>query len=555
MSKLFWYVSIFSFVVVLSLIGCKKNDASSESVGAITSGGDCSNGSSNITYEGKTVLITGTTAVPYDVDEDKLSPNTSVNFTGTGTVYYAFKPQIIVKPWTKGAILAWNEWNSTSGSTGKVILSIVDMSGSSYTMSHTEIDSLKDLLGFEVDDNDNAYVMTGDGNSVSSNGGGDGVHADNVTDIQKFNSSLVLQYRKSMNFASYDSSKNAIRSPSFFGSSRIAYGNSKLGLHFSRQGNEDSQNLVHQGSMFLQVNTSDGSIVKDSYLSGHSWDLRLIYDSNIGEFIGLDLSDMFGRGIIFSSPFNSFQITSDSGSYSNTTSSVVYGIKGGDMYGSQNPVYQWTFSRLGDVAVGSAGYPVLFSTEKSTEVAGSYVHDSKNLALMHVKSDWKTPSYYDSSAFFGNGEVDNRWVTNDPTLSCAVTNNPQSPYLINGKQKSYLNKGVVWLTNYTDKAAENAQKPKIVKVDTDKFLILWEKWKASSLTSHNASNSGKKDDFVSTYAMAVDQYGNVLAPEKNLGSTVRLHNGDDLTVIDGKAVWVTGDAETTTLTIHTISLK
>ena len=52
-----------------------------------------------------------------------------------------------------------------------------------------------------VEDAGNVYVMTGDGKSASN---GDGVHADNVTDIQNFDDNLTLLFRESINLEDLD---------------------------------------------------------------------------------------------------------------------------------------------------------------------------------------------------------------------------------------------------------------------------------------------------------------------------------------------------------------
>lgn len=45
-----------------------------------------------------------------------------------------------------------------------------------------------------------------------------------------------------------------------------------------------------------------------------------------------------------------------------------------------------------------------------------------------------------------------------------------------------------------------------------------------------------------------------LVVHEDLGSSVRLQPGDDVIAIDGKAVWVTGDAANNALFVHSVSL-
>ena len=224
-------------------------------------------------------------------------------------------------------------------------------------------------------------------------------------------------------------------------------------------------------------------------------------------------------------------------------------MKGGKW--SHSVPYQWTYTRLGSIQLAKNGYAALFSTENSTTFNDDYITASFNLAFMHVKQDWSNNNYWDDATINLGAAHNNQWVTNDTSLNPCVTALAQEPYLVSGMQWRHENKGMVWLTNYSDKQNEHAQKPKLIKVADGQFLVLWEKWK----TSTTATSSNNTNDYINTYAMLVDDYGNLLVGETELGTSARLQPGDDVTVIDGKATWVTGDHDNNALQMHIVQIQ
>ncbi len=126
------------------------------------------------------------------------------------------------------------------------------------------------------------------------------------------------------------------------------------------------------------------------------------------------------------------------------------------------------------------------------------------------------------------------------------------------KERTLVTSGVNWVTNfgasYTSKAAPNTEftsvnHPKLVRIDTNKYIVLWEEWKAelglpekTYLTTKAAlinlvSNNGKVDIKVALI--------------KDL-EKVRLMPGDDAFEFDGKAAWAVGDVTKGKLMFYTI---
>ena len=210
---------------------------------------------------------------------------------------------------------------------------------------------------------------------------------------------------------------------------------------------------------------------------------------------------------------------------------VAFAIKGGDV--TTVPFYQNTFSRLGDLAPGTAGYGLLFSTEKSPVYTGgtSAVVSSRNVAFVHVRSD------FDQVA--GNG--DNMY---DVAIVDTTVGNPGAQ-TFDVPIKDYWgttfagkNKGIVWLTNYLNRATENAERPKLVSLGDGRFIALWEKWTLTAYTD--------------TFAALIDEYGHLLRGPSSIGPGVRLHRQDSAIQLGSKAAWVVGEATVPKLVLYTL---
>ena len=93
--------------------------------------------------------------------------------------------------------------------------------------------------------------------------------------------------------------------------------------------------------------------------------------------------------------------------------------------------------------------------------------------------------------------------------------------------KSYPQKrvGVIWLTNFKEKDSENVLRPKLIQLEEDKFLALYEKWSANS--------------YLTTEYLIFNSSGKILKEAVDLGS-VRLNRKDDPVYINGKVVWTAG---------------
>ena len=210
---------------------------------------------------------------------------------------------------------------------------------------------------------------------------------------------------------------------------------------------------------------------------------------------------------------------------------VAFAIKGGDA--TTVPFYQNVFTRLGDLAPGQAGYGLLFSTEKTTTYTGgtSPVISARNVAFAHVRSDFAEAPTNPANRY-DVAIVD----TNTGNPAAQIFDVPIRDYW--GTAFDGKNKGLVWLTNYTNRTTENAERPHLVSLGDGRFIALWEKW---SLTAYN-----------STWAAVIGEYGNVLKAPAQISTTARLHRQDCPFKFGTKAAWVIGETSVAKLVLYTL---
>ena len=469
---------------------------------------------------------TGTIAnqgTPYDIDADNLSPNAVSS-------QYGRNPEIVTVPTSTGFDVAWRDQNSN-----KIIITQHTLSNGVYQESrHLSLSSLGLLCGFTKDDAGNFYVITALDDNVTTS-----VQPTydryGILRLNKIGSDGTLTYWKEVIVDTV--SALPIFDPMVWGTGRLVYGGNKLHFSFSHSTQYDAAlSQRHQAHRQFQFNPSSGVLEKDWTGISHSFNQRLIYDGQ--NFIGIALGDV-KRGINISSAFNTRNYDLGGGSYRILSWVVAFAIKGGSETTSSGG-YQNTFTRLGDIVKSTNGYPIVFATEKSTTYTSSddrAILDARNLGFVHVKND-----------FLNQVSSSNNF---DVTITDASTNsNVASPYNVTinySGSTTGTNRGVVWLTNYTDLNTENVEKPKLVSLGNGNFLALWEKWGITTTGNNYFSTS----DYVETYAMVIDEYGRVIESARSLGQ-IRLQRDDDAFVHNGKAFWVRGDQNPSKLIVYSV---
>jgi hypothetical protein len=172
-----------------------------------------------------------------------------------------------------------------------------------------------------------------------------------------------------------------------------------------------------------------------------------------------------------------------------------------------------THTKLGNLALiendPTYGYLALFATENSS-ATGDTINGPRNLAIVRVNSS-------DNSV--------------DPNLPDSLT--------VISSGTEYTNR-LRWLTTYSAGSNLHVERPKLIAIGGDQYIVLWEQW-----LSDNGSNN-----FNGVYGMVIDAEGNILQAATLITDAHHLHRGDDAFFLDGRAAWMTGNAAAQTLAIH-----
>ncbi|MCK5871532.1 MAG: hypothetical protein KAG26_01800, partial [Methylococcales bacterium] len=394
----------------------------------------------------------------------------------------------------------------------------------------------EDLAAVTYDENGNIYYLT-----IQSGSGTPNEIARSAT-LYQVDSQGNQQNRKEL--TTTKSGLNIIN----FSSSNVAslqYLNGQLGLILARKMHKSSDGLNHQGAIAVIFDAKSLAMVKHlGQTSGHSLDNIVLTHNSQNEFLGVDLGDNFPRGI------NVHKFTEQQ-----RRSRVVYTFKTKHGTQAKSPAgvsypfyseisqgtnyYKWsndnnTYTELAGMVENDLGYGVLFAGEPFNNKAidnsrvGKTLNDPRNIGMVLVRKDFEKAS--------GSGNE----VSDDLILTSGITEEG-GLYTFGGSWAAQRNKGVVWLTNYKDKTQENATRVKVVAIDDDKMIILWEKWTDTA--------------YINTYAMKVDSEGKALSDPLALGSMVRLNRTDDIFFKDKKIYVVMGNKNEKKLELVVFDLK
>ena len=287
-----------------------------------------------------------------------------------------------------------------------------------------------------------------------------------------------------------------IINPMVAATSRLAVGGNEIALVHGINTDPDWNigGARHQKALSTRLDATSGAIIRTSSVwVSHSFDQRLLYD---GEgIIEHHLGDAYPRYIVFAR---------------NHTSYPLFHIKG-DL-GENN-----TRTRLGNIALIendlAYSYIALFATENSADT-GSTINGPRNLAIVRVKGS-------DNSI--------------DPSLPDTLT--------VTSSGTQYTNR-LRWLTNYSASSNLHAERPKLIGIGGDQYVVLWEEW----------LNTGDyySDTFNGVYGMVIDAKGNILRAATLITDEHHLHRGDDAFLLDNRAAWMTGNAVEQKLYIHLV---
>ncbi|MBR2417961.1 MAG: fibronectin type III domain-containing protein [Clostridia bacterium] len=168
--------------------------------------------------------------------------------------------------------------------------------------------------------------------------------------------------------------------------------------------------------------------------------------------------------------------------------------------------YNKTFAEFGGICETNNAYILCASSERtlSLDAATSSFNEPRDLFLQFIKKDM--------SGFIVEGET-----------RIPIGERPQNlsgEFFLNDQIK---NEGVVWLTSYQDNYY--VHNPKIVALDGEKILIMWEK-----------RNYFQQDELISYYKI-IDENGNIIKDDTAIGE-IPLNGYDDVVLNKNNVYWI-----------------
>jgi PKD repeat protein len=428
---------------------------------------------------------------PFDANEqDVVGPS-------NWATRYGKTPEIIVS--SNGVELDVLAQDYNPDTTWHAVLLHIEPNSTGYeiTQSLTDLPMLDRVMGLATDDAGNRYYATGvdESDVVDPTYPPPDTYRSNIVRVIKLDPMGNVLFNIDLDTArhAYDSNAEMIINPMTFASSRLAVGGNEIALVHSINTNPDSNDVRHQKALSTRLNATSGAITRvSSVWVSHSFDQRLCYD---GEgIIEHHLGDAYPRYIVFAR---------------NHTSYPLFHIKGA--LGENN-----THTRLGNIALiendAMYDYIALFATENSA-ATGNTINGPRNLAIVRVNGN-------DNSI--------------DPNLPDTLT--------VTSSGEQYTNR-LRWLTQYTSGSNLHAERPKLIGIGGDQYIVLWEEW----------LNTGDYNDtFNGVYGMLIDDHGNTLQEATLITNEHHLHRGDDAFLLDNRAAWMTGSATEQKLYIHLV---
>jgi hypothetical protein len=373
--------------------------------------------------------------------------------------------------------------------------------GYKVTQALTTLPMLDRVMGLATDESGNIYYATGvdESSDVTPHYPPANTYRNNVVRVIKLDSAGGLLFNVDLDVARHAFNNNAemIINPMTFASSRLAVGGNEIALVHSINTGPDWNigGARHQKALSTRLNATTGAVTRTSSVwVSHSFDQRLLYDGQ--GIIEHHLGDAYPRYLVFGRNHQAYPLLH---------------IKG--ELGHNN-----THTRLGNVALiendPNYGYIALFATE-SNATLGNVINGPRNLAIVRV----------------------NR---HDNSLDLAL---PDSLTVISaGTERTNRLK---WLTNYSAGSNLHAERPKLIGIGNDQYIVLWEEWQ------HTGSFA---DTFRGVYALLIDDKGNTLHGPTFITNAHHLHRGDDAFLLDGRAAWMTGNAAEKQLRLHFVDV-
>ncbi|MCA9578368.1 MAG: hypothetical protein KC668_23205 [Myxococcales bacterium] len=451
----------------------------------------------------------GELVTPFDVSrQDLLGPNDHY-------AMYGMRPKIIAVPdGVHVDVLVQDEGVDLElGEHPRAVLLRLSPSASGYAVTRAiEVPMLDAVMGL---------TRTDDGDYVIASGIVESLHREltrgypgrdqyraNVVSVARLSPAGDVRYQVDLDLmreATGEEPEQLIN-PMVASTARLSFGGGELALVHGINTDPDPDGTRHQKAITTVLDAEDGAILRTSSMwVSHSFDVRLFHHG--GGFMEAHLGDAFPRQLVFDRVSGT----------AITEPYAAYFIKGAT--GNNN-----TYTRLGGMAPIASdpdfGYLVLFATERvSTEPSEGRVGGERELAIARVRRGFEE---LDAGNHLDGTLPDTQEVTSG--------GNPRTNH-------------IRFLTNYAAEGEVHAERPKLLPLQGDTYLVLYERWERDDAGTQA---------FVGVQGMVIDAGGAVLVGETDLGM-VHLPRGDDAFVLGGGGAWITGDQEERSLTVHHVT--
>jgi hypothetical protein len=434
---------------------------------------------------------------PFDANlSDLIGPNSWQS-------QYGKTPEIIVA--SDGVTLDVLAQDYDSSTPQKAVLFRVEHDGNQYVATQilTDLPMLDRVMGLDRDAEGHRYYATGvdERDRVDSSYPRPKPNRTNIVRVVKIDARGRLLFNIDVDRArhAFDRNARSLINPMVASTARLAVGDTEIGLvhGINTEPDWDIEGKRHQMLASTRFDIDTGDVTQESSVwCSHDFDHRLFFDGS--EIVELHLGDAHPRHIV---------LAKDNEGY------PLFYIKG--KTGVNN-----TFTRLGNIASIDNDrfydYLLLFATESTADIrSGTLVSGPRNLALVRVNGS--------------DGTVDG--------------NLPDRLRVTSGG-RSQTNK-LLWLTNYSRSSKLHAERPKLVGIGGNRYVVLWEEWQIQDTKPRNDTWNG-------VYGMVIDASGDIVQEKELITDAHHLHRGDDAFLLNGNAGWMTGDSTTGEIQLHLV---
>jgi len=412
---------------------------------------------------------------------------------------YGTTPEIIVA--SNGVTLDVLAQDYNADTPWKAVLLRIEPRANGYrvTQALTDLPMLDRIMGLAIDKAGNRYYATcvDESSRITPYYPPPKTYRSDIVRVVKVDAAGNVLFNVDLDTARYafDNRAEMIINPMVASTARLAVGGNEVALvHGINTGPDWNINGTrHQKALSTRLDATHGTILLTSSVwVSHSFDQRLLYDGD--DIIEYHLGDAYPRYIVFGR---------------NRESYPIFHIKGN--LGENN-----TYTRLGNIALiehdPNYKYIALFATENNA-VTDNYINGPRNLAIVRVRR--------------GDYSI-------DPNLPDTLT--------VVSVRRQYTNR-LKWLTNYSAESNLHAERPKLVSIGNDRYIVLWEEW-------HHTG--GNKEVFNGVYGMVINANGDIIRPARLLTNAYHLHRSDDAFMLNNRAAWMTGDAAARKLYLHLV---